>query len=328
MADVKNPVFKVKKAKRLACKAAIMLEGLTGTGKSGLALALARGLTDDWDEVGCIDTENLSAQLFVGLDSIMGDKFGEFLYGDLDPETGFRPTNYIAWREAMIKEGAKAVIFDSISHAWQYKGGILDMVAEAKTKNAHYAKDKYAVWGDEEVVKEKNELLQLIRDRRVHMITTVRVKEKMEYVDGEKGKELRSLGEQQIQQADLKYEPDLVIHMLRPGYVDPITNAITYPYGKIIKTRYAILVKDQEYEFTPELIKQIRQYLEEGTSPEELLEQQRQDYILATKNMLDSKPGLKAIWDVLKKDAGLEKTKLTDIPLDSLKQLYIKLTTD
>lgn len=320
-----NPIFKFEKAKRLACKASIMIEGLSGRGKTGLALAIGYGLAGNWDDVFHIDTENKSAVLFVGIDSSLGDKFGEFQAGQLTADIGFKPSNYLAYRTAAVAAGAKVVIKDSISHAWQYKGGVLDLVAQAKASNARYQKDSYAAWSEETVMKEKNELLDLIRDPKVHVITTVRVKEKMEYVTTEKGNTLQSLGEQQIQQGELKYEPDLVLHMIRPGKNK--NGVIQHPVAKVIKTRYAIFDIDQEYEFTPSLIGQLKAYLEEGVNPEELLEKQRIEYIEAVKNFLDAKPNAKAIWTVMKKDAGFDGTKLEEIPLNDIKQLFIKLTS-
>lgn len=314
-----------EEVKRTACKASIMIEGLTGKGKSGLALIIARGLVDNWDEVFDIDTENNSIKLFADIPCSSGNKFEKFKVGSLTPDIGYKPTNYIAYREAAKKAGAKVVIEDSISHAWSYKGGILDMLAELKKNNIRYQKDAYAAWGDEDIVKEKNELLQLLRDPEVHVITTVRVKEKMEYSTDGAGKTiLVSLGEQQIQQADLKYEPDLVLHMIKPGKVKG--DVIQHPVAKVIKSRYAIFDEGEEYEFTPQLIAQLKAYLEEGVDPQTLLEAQRQDYIAAIKTYLDGHLNAVAIWKVLKTDAGHEKTKLEDIPLDTIKQLYIKLT--
>jgi hypothetical protein len=60
-----------------------------------------------------------------------------------------------------------------------------------------------AARGDPEVMAEKNRLLEIMRDPRIHVITTVRVKEKFDYETDSAGKKtLVSLGEQQIQQAD------------------------------------------------------------------------------------------------------------------------------
>ena len=171
-----NALFKFEKARREKCKASIMIEGLTGRGKSGLALLIAYGLTNDWNKVFDIDTENKSANLFVGIGCSNGDTFGEFNVGQLTPDIGFKPTNYLAFKDVAVQNGAEVVIEDSISHAWNYKGGILDLLNEAKAKNTRFAKDSYAAWSDETVAKEKNELLQLLRDTRCNVITTVRVK--------------------------------------------------------------------------------------------------------------------------------------------------------
>lgn len=321
-----NPIFKFEEAQRLACKASIMIEGLTGRGKSGLALALAYILANkDWKKVFDIDTENKSANLFVGIPASTGNKFGHFQVGYLTPDIGYKPSNYLAFRDAAIQAGAEVVIKDSISHAWQYKSGVLDLVnaaAERDKKNSRA--DKYAAWRDPEVSSEKLNLLDLIRSPDVHVITTVRVKEKFEYQDTNKGKELVSLGEQQIQQDDLKYEPDLVLHMLSPGRVED--GKVYHPVAKVIKTRYTIFKLNEIYEFTPELMEQLRKYLAEGADPEELLEQQRIEYVQAVKDYLDSHPSAVPIWTVLKKDAGHDETKLPDLPLRILKELYTKIT--
>lgn len=320
-----NIPIRFEDAQRFACTASIVIEGLPGKGKSGLALALGYVLAGkDWSKVYHIDTENKSANLFAGIGCSLGNTFGKFKVAQITPDIGFAPTTYLAFREVAIKAGAKVIIKDSISHAWQYKGGVLDLVTQAKSKDARYAKDNYAAWGDPKVVKEKNELLQLIRHPSVHVICTVRVKEKMEYVDGLDGKkDLKSLGEQQIQQADLKYEPDLVLHMLTPGKNK--NGTIKHPIVKVVKSRYAIFDEDTEYEFTPELMQQLKIYLEDGADPAKLLEKQRQDYIQAVTEYLDKNPNARPIWQVLKSDAGHKDTKLQDLPLDVLKPLYINL---
>ena len=312
-------------AQRVQCKASIEFEGLSGTGKSGAAMLTAAILADyDWKAVYACDTENRSLRLLVGTPCSDGNKYGSFKVSELTPDIGYAPSNYLAIREAAINAGAKVFVQDSISHAWQYKGGVLDKVSAAKASgNKLYAKDAYAAWGDAEVVAEKNKLLDMIRDERVHVISTVRVKEKMEYTKDAEGKtKLESLGEQQIQQADLKYEPDLVLHMLEPG--SNRNGKIKHPRVRVIKTRYAFLEKDEEYDWTPELIKQLKQYLEEGVDPETILEQQRQEYINGIKEII-TLPAKKAIAQVLKEDLGYNDTKLNDMPLDVIKKLYINL---
>ena len=313
-------------AQRVQCKASIEFEGLSGTGKSGAAMLTAAILAGyDWKAVYACDTENRSLRLLVGTPCSDGNKYGSFKVAELTPDIGYAPSNYLAIREAAIQAGAKVFVQDSISHAWQYKGGVLDKVSDAKTSgNKLYAKDAYAAWGDPEVVAEKNKLLEMIRDERVHVISTVRVKEKMEYTKDAEGKtKLESLGEQQIQQSDLKYEPDLVLHMLKPG--SNRNGKIEHPRVRVVKTRYAFLEKDEEYDWTPELIRQLKQYLEEGVDPETIFEQQRQEYIAGVKEII-SNPAKKAIAQVMKEDLGCKDIKLADMELSKIKQLYIGLS--
>jgi len=321
----KHPAIKFDDAKREQCKASIMIEGLPGSGKTGLALLIGKVLAEEWDKVFHIDTENRSGLLFADTPSTLEEDFGKFKSGQLGEEIGFSPTNYLAFRQVAKDAGAKVVIKDSISHAWMHKGGVLDLLTIAKAKNSRFAKDAYAAWSDEDVMREKTNLIELIRDKDVHIITTVRVKEKMEYDTDDKGKAIiKSLGDQQIQQADLKYEPDLVLHMISPGELTEF--GPLHPKVKVIKSRYPMFKKDYVYEMSLTVIKQIKAYLEEGADPKELEEELRQEYITGIKELLDAKPGLKMVWQVSKKDAGHEKTKLEDMPLALIKQLFLKLT--
>ena len=79
---------------------------------------------------------------------------------------------------------------------------------------------------------------------------------------------------------------------------------------------------------TPSLCEDIAKYLEEGTSPEEILEKQRQEYIVGIRNFLDNHQTKVNVWNVLKEDRGFKEVKLEDIPLDDLKAMFIALTID
>ena len=323
-----NPLFQFETATRQQSKASILIEGLSGKGKSGLALILGYYLSGkDWKSVFDIDTENNSIQLFTDIPASIGTKFQDFMIGKFTPDLKYKPTHYEMFKEEAIKAGAKVVINDSISHAWTYEGGILDIIAELKRTNKRYERDSYAAWGDDAVVREKQKLYQLFRDHRVHVISTVRVKEKMEYDRDENGKTiLTSLGEQQIMQADVKYEPDLVLSMVSPGRA--VNGTVEHPKAKVTKSRYVILKEGEIYEFTPTLCEQIAQYLEEGTSPEEILEKQRLEYVDGITKFLNAHPNAVNIWKVLKGDAGFEGTPLEEMPLEVLKPMFIKLTVD
>lgn len=314
---------KFRSSTRMQAKASIMIEGLTGKGKSGLALAFARALASDWDKIYAIDTENMALDLFVDIPMHTGDKFKPINKVDLTAEDGYAPSNYKALRDEAINAGAEVVIMDSYSHAWTRVGGVLDKVAHVKA-NSRSAND-YTAWNDEEVTKEKNLIFDLVRSPKAHIITTVRSKEKFALEMNEtKGKnEVVSLGEQQIQQEGLKYEPDLVLRMVSAGNTKGKA-----PVALVIKSRYAILEEGIEYEFTEELLKQIVSYLAEGTSPDILLEQQKQNYIDGIKTYCEGNKTRMSIWRNIKDAAGYKDSKITDIPLEDLRPMFIQLTQD
>ena len=328
-------VPKFELTERLACKASIMIEGLSGKGKSGLALMLAFGLAggfkpeiredlaaqkEIWKKVFAVDTENKSLNLFVGLLGSWGTPYQRFYSYQLTEDIGYRPSNYLALRKAAIENHGEVFIGDSITHMWNAHGGVLDMVNQYKLDNP--SANQYTVWGQPEINEEKLRIVETMRHKDIHCITTVRVKEKHDLVYNEEKKknEVVSLGEQQIQQGDLKYEPDLVIRMLRAGNQDGTT-----PMVKVLKSRYAIFKEDEEYEITPDLCEQLRTYLEEGVDVDTILEQQRQDYIIAVKTFLDNNEAARPIWAMLKEDAGHKDTKLNDLPLPVLKSLYMQI---
>lgn len=308
-----------RKAARQKLKASIMIEGLQGSGKSGLALLIARALTDDWDKIYAIDTENKSLDLFQGIKSNTGESFGVFNKVDLTSEDGFSPSHYLSLREEAIKDGAEVVIMDSISHMWNQKGGLLDLVADAQAEGL----DNYRSWGTATNRKEKQLLVDVVRSDKAHIISTVRIKEKfgLEYNEAKGKNEVISLGEQQIQQDGLKYEPDLVLRMVSPGNANG-----TNPVVVVLKSRYLIFTKDVEYEVTPLLLQQLRQYLDEGADPEVLLQAQKEDVIEAIKDYCNN-PTRKSVFKSLKESYGYN-CKIDEIPYETLKHIYQRLIED
>lgn len=310
----------IRKAQRYKVKASIMIEGLTGSGKTGLALCIAHALSGkEWEKVGMIDTENRSADLIVGQEAHVGEAFGEFLKVDLTDDEGYAPINYLAAAKALNENGCEAIIFDSTTHAWARTGGVLDLVTKAESQQK--SSNKFIAWNTPEVVLNKNALFEMIRNQRYHIITTVRVKEKFGMELGDDGRnKVKSLGEQQIQTEGLKYEPDLVLSMVAAGTPEKA------PVARVVKSRYPMLKLDEVYSFTPALIEQIRIFLEEGADPKILLEQQKEEYITAVKQYCTQRPNQKAIWDIIKKESGFENVNIKDIPLQNLKVMYVQLT--
>jgi hypothetical protein len=308
-------VLDFRDATRQQAKASILIEGLSGRGKSGLALLLAHALSGgDWKKVYAIDTENRSLDLFEGLQMSNGNRCEPFKKVDLLPIHGYSPSNYLMCKENAIKAGGSVVINASITHMWQQEGGLLDLVQSAQQSNTKL--NNYTAWGAPEVKAEKKAIYSVIRDARIHIISTVRVKEKFEMVTEGGKTSLQSLGEQEQQMPDLKYEPDLVLHMVKAGAMNG-----TPPTARVIKSRYAILQEGEIYQFTDAIVQSLVEYLNKGTDPNELFEKQRLDYVNTIKGILESDASKKTMFPILKEQQGHKDTKLVDLPLDTLQTL-------
>src|SRR5690554_3176088 len=121
---------------RAQSKASIVVQGLSGRGKSGLALMIGYVLAgDDWSKVYALDTENRSLNLFEGIATHLGDKFGRFKKFDLLKVHGYRPSHYISAKQAAVENGAIVFVQDSISHAWNGPEGVLQLVSKKEAGN-------------------------------------------------------------------------------------------------------------------------------------------------------------------------------------------------
>lgn len=300
------------KAKRLHTKCSICIEGLSGTGKTGLALTLAYFLSGkQWDKIFAEDTEARSMDLFEGLDMPGVGKCGEFNKLDVAPGE-YMPSTFVALREDAVANGAAVNIIDSASHSWIGEGGVLDTVTRLTEENAKV--NNFNAWGKPEVRNEKNLLCMpdFWRHPAVHCITTVRLKEKFV----QEGSTVRSVGEQQLMQDNSKYEPDLVLRMVSPG------GDGAYPKATVEKSRYAFLKKDATYEFTPELCEQLVAYLDEGADPEELEKLQQENMVKVINEILKADKMKQAKFKMYKTSNGLGDIKLADMTLVQLNALY------
>jgi hypothetical protein len=184
-----------KKATKYAAKLRLALAGPSGSGKTYTALTLAHALADG-KGVAVIDTERGSASKYA-------DVFPEYDVAELD---NFHPNNYIkAIREAE-EAGYAVLVIDSLSHAWNGPGGLLELV-EAITKRSNN-KSSFNAWG--EATPLQNRLIDSITRSKMHIICTMRTKTEYVIEQNERGKSApRKVGTAPVQRADVEYEFDV-----------------------------------------------------------------------------------------------------------------------
>lgn len=181
-----------KKATKINRKLRLALTGPTGAGKTYSALAIASGLSD---KVALIDTEHESSTNYAD----------DFDFSVLVLKH-FSPQNYIeALKEAADK--FEVVVIDSLSHAWNGKGGALEMVDQVAARNKG---NTFSSW--REVTPWQNRLIDAIVSAPFHVIATMRSKmESQMILNPENNKtEIKKLGMAPIQRDGVEYEFDIV----------------------------------------------------------------------------------------------------------------------
>jgi hypothetical protein len=233
-------------ATRQKSKLRMALTGVSGGGKTLGALYIAYGITGDWSKVALIDTEHERARFYANREDL---GIGTFLYQAM--YAPFSPQRY----KQMVAEGAEAVgadgvvIIDSMTHAWNSEGGVLDI----KDKIAGRAgMNSYTAWN--EAGKEQTGLVNAVFATNCHTIVTMR--SKMEYAmqTNDKGKQQPvKIGLAPVQRDDTEYEFDIVLDIGR-DHIASASKDVTFldKFGQII---------------TPELGRQLSEWLNDGVEP-------------------------------------------------------------
>lgn len=235
------------KVERQKAKLRMALTGVSGAGKTLGALYIAYGMTGDWNKIALIDTEHGRARFYADR-SDLGT--GEFLYSELTPP--FSPERYIQ----MAREGAEAVgpdgvlIVDSLSHAWNGEGGVLEIKDNIA---ANMRGNSYTAWN--EAGKQQTALINALFALPCHTIVTMRSKMQYALQVNDKGKqEPVKLGLAPIQRDETEYEFDIVLNVSRE-HIATASKDVTFldAIGETI---------------TPALGTQIAEWLNNGVEPE------------------------------------------------------------
>ena len=236
-----------EKVTRKKAKLRLALTGVSGGGKTLGALFIAYGMTGDWSKVALIDTEHERARFYADR-SDLGT--GSFLYAPFAPP--YSPDRY----KQLVQEAAGlvgpdgVVIVDSLSHAWNNEGGVLDIKDRIAGQQG---KTSYTAWN--EAGKYQNDLINTILAVDCHTIVTMR--SKMEYAmqENDRGKMAPvKVGLAPIQREDTEYEFDIVLNIDR-SHIATASKDTTFldKFGQVI---------------TPELGVQLKNWLSDGVEPE------------------------------------------------------------
>ena len=179
--------MELKKAVRKKGKLKMGLSGTSGSGKTYSALLLAHGITNDWNKVAVIDTENASAQLYSQLGG----------YATIDLQQPFSPERYIEAIRACEAGGIEVCIIDSISHEWDGKGGCLEIQEKLGGRYQDWAK----------VTPRHNNFIESILQSPMHVITCVRRKQDYDMTKDSSGKiKVEKAGLKEVTREGFEYE--------------------------------------------------------------------------------------------------------------------------
>jgi hypothetical protein len=187
-----------QKATRKQAKARIAIDGPAGSGKTYTSLVAATVLANG-GKIAVIDTERGSASLYAD----------EFDFDVLELQT-YNPKSYISAINEAEEAGYAVIVIDSLSHAWEGEGGILDM-HDAATKRQN-TQNSYTAWKD--VTPIHREFVDRMLQSKCHIIATMRAK--MEYSqekDGNGKTVIRKIGLAPVQRAGTEYEFTVVCDM-------------------------------------------------------------------------------------------------------------------
>ena len=234
--------MKLESANRKQAKIKMGIMGCSGGGKTMSALLIAFGITQDWNKIAVIDSENQSSHLYAHLGS----------YKVLNLEPPFTPEIYIQAIEVCEKAGIEVIILDSISHEWEGRGGILDI-------HSNMAGNSFTNWS--KLTPRHNSFVEKMLQSNCHIIATIRSKQ--DYVLNEKnGKQIpEKVGLKGVTRDGMDYEFTLVLE------VDIKHNAIAS------KDRTGIFVGKPEFRVTFDTGRIISEWCNEGTTIDQIKSQ-------------------------------------------------------
>ena len=198
--------FMVEDAVREKLFMSVALIGASGSGKTLSALLLAKGVIrskypelsenspEFWAKIGVVDTEHRRSRLYADT-SLTGEFIGRFKTIDFtEPYTTDRYREAV---EALIKIGVEVIIIDSLSHAWEGEGGILELQQSLGGRYQDWKTVKPFI----------RDFYRTLTEKDVHIISTIRTKQEYQVDTSATGQlKVTKLGLKPIQKDDIEFE--------------------------------------------------------------------------------------------------------------------------
>lgn len=186
--------FSFTTAERVATPLLMALVGPSGTGKTYSALRLATGMRRvTGGDIAVIDTESGRALHYAPLPGQKADPSrGTFEFKHLPLTSPFGSLRYLEAIQFCVKNGAKTIIVDSMSHEHEGVGGVLEQhAAEAERLAKEYKSTvdamKMSAWGPPKMARKKL-INTILTDLSVSCIFCFRAKNKTKVATKEEKK--------------------------------------------------------------------------------------------------------------------------------------------
>lgn len=183
-------------ATKSSAKLRLALFGPSGAGKTYTALSVASGIADG-GKVAVVDTEHGSASLYADL----------FAFDVAEMSPPFMPSKYEKALAEAAAAGYDVVVLDSLTHAWNGTGGVLEIVDDEKVKQR--GGNDFTAW--KKGTKVWRGLLDAIISAPLHVIVTARSKTEYVIEEDSRGKKApRKVGLAPEARDGIEYEFTLV----------------------------------------------------------------------------------------------------------------------
>ncbi len=147
------------------------MAGIAGSGKSFSSLKMARGLTDSWEKIAVIDTEN-SIDKYADRSDL--GPFQVINLAEEKDDNRYSPASFCRAIDVCIQAGMEVIILDSATHVWHW-------CLENKGNG-----DEFRAWN--KVTPLYNKFVRKIAEAPVHIICCMRRKSEYVYQDGGKNR--------------------------------------------------------------------------------------------------------------------------------------------